>query len=175
MPHGVLPGHPWCVPPVPTHLPLSLLAHPLEGVLQLLLLPLHIPLGLPGRCHLLGHLRILVTAERELSDPQRQGPWLGKGMPGGVSGSPPSAAGQRGSAPARCTSPSACCSAARWPVPALPHTQGRRGEHPEPPPRGSPPPQAGCWLSPLTFNLRQAPLRLLSVLPLLLQLLQLCA
>ena len=35
-------------------------------------------------------------------------------MPMGAVRVLPSAAGRRGSAPARCTSPLACCSAARW-------------------------------------------------------------
>lgn len=80
LPHGEVPCPPLVsLHCVSAHLPLSLLAHPLEGVLQLLLLPLHIPLGLPGCCHLLGHLRVLAMTERELSDPRCWGDAAGKG------------------------------------------------------------------------------------------------
>lgn len=72
-----------------THLPLCLLAHPLEGILQLLLFLLHIPLGLPGHCNLLGHLCILAASENEMSSPWCQGAQLVEGMlAGGAFGEP---------------------------------------------------------------------------------------
>lgn len=66
-----------------THLPLCLLAHPLEGILQLLLFLLHIPLSLPGHCNLLGHLCILAASENKMSSPWCQGAQLVEGMLGG--------------------------------------------------------------------------------------------
>lgn len=99
-----------------THLALGLLAHPLEGILQLLLLPLHITLGLPRRRHLLGHLCVLRTP---VGSQQPSRPGLCSQQP---AADPPFSAGRRGSAPARCTSPSACCTAAHSPALSLPCT-----------------------------------------------------